>query len=832
MTLSHIDQPMVWKDRVYIKYLLSSSLLFMDDTSSKNKNINRLFSFFFIGKTIYSRNASSVKQRHFFKKKVYSVIQLYRLLKQQLDLLNVKTIKQHDYLFKKYSISLLRSSVKEQISSSYEDDVQLLSEQRQHSNRRFRFSRFFLRRLSSYVVRYNSIVTKFKLYVLHLIKRNVHSTSMGSYKELLNFINKLFIRIKKRSNMNVNKMTRFTSLYPFLIYSSPFLDYKIKFFLHQRSNIYCEFSCLNPVKHHFYLDLDKRMDIKKKNRLFSHDLFQYCLISDFYVPFFRVKYLKLNRYFIESNENDRSLYSFFVYRAQVRRYLEINDKRPCDLYLQQVSFLSNENFVAHHFFSYLSTCLPKMILNLNVLDSTWKRKETSFVSEHPMFISKNQVSRYRRILNSAHFSLRRSHKIRYKKKRIVHRYRTLYLRLNVRNSNIFITLRTKKKVLLTRWSGLFGFKKRLKVQKNAAYQLASPFIKYIINRSQKNRMKRLIISVKGSGRFFYLYIKPFRNMIKRRLKLMKRHIRYLRLSFKKIHFKSLTSLHRIKPYLIESLVYKSLNPNGVNNLQSVFNFSYDVYNLIHHNVMKCNLRLNEEREKMDSLNRNLMLLLESVCPHLLKIISTYILYTQLTKPSWSKNMVNTYLNKPLLSYQDQLLKENDVLIKDVASFFYYSFRIRYIYRLLNKKETSYCLRRYYKYCQLLNLIKRKVEKSITLLIKFFRLLVIDHLNPRLISFDRSFQRTKIGPSELYSVETRYHTSDIFNLQRLLNSQKKIENSIKNQMRRRYLYMKQISKLSFSATRSHGGCPTKYKLYDRYYQVFDKENKTKTSIRFK
>lgn len=870
MTFFHKDQHIVWKDRLYIKFLLSHQLFPVSSVLLKNKKINsiflKLFSYFLNGEKIdrlnkfdnsnlfkrsiikrkKTSNELSLRQRLFFKKKGYSAIQLYQLLKQQLYLLNSQTIKQHRSLFKRYSISLIRPNIKEEINFLYEDDIQLLNKKRRTSNVRFRFSRLFLRVISSYVLQYNRIVNTYKLYVLSIMKHKFSNNhSIMSYRELLMLINKLFIRIKKKANITVRKSTRLKFLYPFFINSSPFLYYQIKCFLLQRCVSYLNCSYLNTVQDHFNLMSGKRKTVR--DTFFLNNVVRQSFFYDLYVPFFRFKYVTLScsellPSLIKSNY--RSLYSFILHhRRDFVKCMLFESAASCqginstnnsvkDLCIKQVSFLSTESCIAHHFFSYLSTFLPKIKYNMNVVDYKWKKKEKSFLSGYPMFLSKNQFARYRRRLNVMHFSYKRSNIIRLKKKRTIRRYRTLFLCLNVRNSNIFITLRTKKKVILTRWSGLLGFKKRLKVQKNAAYKLAYPFIKYIINRSKKYRMKRLVISVKGYSRFFHLYYKPFRNMIRRRLKLMKRQIRQLRMFAKQMQMNNLKSLHNIKPYLIEGLVYKWSKTKKVNTLIDQSNISYMFYNDVKHYVNQLNVYPNEELKKIDSLTSNLMSFLECACPHLLKIISTYIIYTQLAKPSWSKKMVNTYLNQPLLSYQYQILNTKNLLIKDVASFFYCSLKRTYMFLLSNKQVTSSCLIRYYQYYKMLIFMKFKFDDAFSALIHHFRSFVIEDVHKHLTYVDHSFQRKKVGPFELYSIEKKQHYSDIFNIQRMINNQKKIESTIRTQMRRRYLYMKLIHKLSFYASRSHGGCPKKYKLYDRYYYVFDKDNENTKRIRLK
>lgn len=94
--------------------------------------------------------------------------------------------------------------------------------------------------------------------------------------------------------------------------------------------------------------------------------------------------------------------------------------------------------------------------------------------------------------------------------------RTHTLFLKATGSNIFSTLIRDKRVLYSRWSGMFGLKKRLKYRKHASFKIASFFHRYIsvLYKGPEKQISKLNIVINGFYKLLVMCMKFFGNQIK------------------------------------------------------------------------------------------------------------------------------------------------------------------------------------------------------------------------------------------------------------------------------------------------------------------------------
>lgn len=87
---------------------------------------------------------------------------------------------------------------------------------------------------------------------------------------------------------------------------------------------------------------------------------------------------------------------------------------------------------------------------------------------------------------------------------------TYNLYLKATGSNIYSTLVRNKRVLYSKWSGLFGLKKRLKSRKGAAHKISHFFHRYISRLYKKKRISRMNFIVNnGLSKFFDICLGAF-----------------------------------------------------------------------------------------------------------------------------------------------------------------------------------------------------------------------------------------------------------------------------------------------------------------------------------
>jgi len=90
---------------------------------------------------------------------------------------------------------------------------------------------------------------------------------------------------------------------------------------------------------------------------------------------------------------------------------------------------------------------------------------------------------------------------------------TYTLFLKGTGSNLYSTFFRDKKVLYSKWSGLFGLKKRLKYRKHASFKIASFFHRYISVLYRDNKVGKLNFVLNGFSKFLYMCVNFFGKQI-------------------------------------------------------------------------------------------------------------------------------------------------------------------------------------------------------------------------------------------------------------------------------------------------------------------------------
>jgi hypothetical protein len=91
--------------------------------------------------------------------------------------------------------------------------------------------------------------------------------------------------------------------------------------------------------------------------------------------------------------------------------------------------------------------------------------------------------------------------------------KTYNLYINGTGSNYHSTFLKKNRVLFSKWSGLFGFKKRLKYRKGVAHKISYFFHRFISRLYKARRIKKLNININGFYKFAEIFLDAFARQI-------------------------------------------------------------------------------------------------------------------------------------------------------------------------------------------------------------------------------------------------------------------------------------------------------------------------------
>ena len=509
-------------------------------------------------------------------------------------------------------------------------------------------------------------------------------------------------------------------------------------------------------------------------------------------------------------------------------------------------------------FSFLanSGALSSFILNLTTFMSFYRGKVTpilhyslfpvirkrSYFNTLPSLFSnyfKLSIGKHRSLLNRLRF-LRK------------HTY-TFYAKAT--GSNIYSTFIRNRKVLYSRWSGMFKFKKRLKYRKQASYKISNFFQRYIssLYRDDNSTVRRLNLVFKGFVKFLSFCLTAFKRQIEHdmgyNMYYLNNHVRELapcRARPRRIKvlnlfssFVSSSLASHISPSYV-LLLNNNISVSDVSLINKIISSDnnslvYSLYRSLRNkrygSFIPKSLRVDPFKKERFSLIQRISLLLAS----LLKVpviklpfyISSFIKYKSVLL---SNSKINTYsLTKvyilirllKLLSIRKRFLRSfSSVVNKSLYSFLYFlKRRLRLRFDNMSKcfrrrKRTYFNFRSFRKFHHLrkfvnIGLKRRGIpqwKKAFALRKGYnrrqFSKLLFDRYNP--ISFK---QKSVVKKSKISSYKRR---------KRYIPPMSKRLLYLRTRMRKLCQLVLSIGYVKYKASLSHGGCVPRKRYYAKKY----------------
>lgn len=393
---------------------------------------------------------------------------------------------------------------------------------------------------------------------------NLFITGISNPSNLLRFT------LKKNIPLRLSNLFLFSSVFSnfncltSFAFNSLFKTYSSFFFLFS-SSIYNELYLTHLLKF-LFLKYDLRLDLKKNslllNRLMLNSLFfisnsknKVRLLSRSFDKkkkkrggllglrpfkraakqkssfFFKIKRLMYILFYQLNKEESNVVFShtnFFDYESQQKRAYSLSkiNKRSFSFFLDNYPIInklklykssklsSSFAFNQLSMFEYQSDLLYnftenvcRFFLKSNLLVPL-KYKSGFYLNflSSPANMSNSFIfSFYKKQRNSQLFSF-------LKRLRILNS-KTYNLFINGTGSNYHSTFLRRNRVLFSKWSGLFGFKKRLKYRKGVAHKISYFFHRFISRLYKARRIKRLNININGFYKFAEIFLDAFARQI-------------------------------------------------------------------------------------------------------------------------------------------------------------------------------------------------------------------------------------------------------------------------------------------------------------------------------
>lgn len=210
------------------------------------------------------------------------------------------------------------------------------------------------------------------------------------------------------------------------------------------------------------------------------------------------------RAYLLSKINKRS-FSFFLDNFPVVNKLKLykSSKLSSSFAFTQISAFESRSDLLYNFTE--NVC--RFFLKSNLLVPLKYKSVFYFNSlSNPVNLSNSFIfSFYKKQRNSQLFSF-------LKRLRILNS-KTYSLFINGTGSNYHSTFLRRDRVLFSKWSGLFGFKKRLKYRKGVAHKISYFFHRFISRLYKARRIKRLNININGFYKFAEIFLDAFARQI-------------------------------------------------------------------------------------------------------------------------------------------------------------------------------------------------------------------------------------------------------------------------------------------------------------------------------